>query len=648
MLLGALGVAALLIIGRAVQLQALEGDKWSRIAKEQHRARVLLPARRGGIFDRDGVPLALSRETYGIAVAPRELRDPRAAADALVETLEISHTEAQRATDRESAWVVLRVRATPEQYSELAGIRGLHFERRLERFYPQAGIGRELIGIVSGDGRALGGIEQQFDDVLRGTSGYSVMWRDARGNAQPAISLPVVPPTDGADIYLTIDFTLQEIADGALRDAIRETGAAGGDLLILDPRTGEVLAAVSRRNGAARSLSLITEPYEPGSTLKPFFVAGLLAGGHASLSDSVFAENGAWRDPNGRTFRDVHPYGWLTVRDALRVSSNISMAKLSSRLDAGEQYRSLRDFGFGTSTGIAFPAESGGRLRPPSDWSALSPGSLAMGYEISVTPLQLILAYGALANGGTLMEPRLLREAQAPNGEMLYRMRPRVVRRVVPAGTAEAITNVLVSVVEDGTATRASLATFAVAGKTGTARRTGAGGSYQAGSYTSTFAGYFPAKDPQIAILVKLDRPQGAYYGGLTAAPVTRETLQALLAARAPALDRRSLLAGSSSRDRHNRRPATERRGRSGTGPEEPFVILLDGDNFDRSAPDPTLPVPVPTVGGLPLRDAVRRLHTRGFHVRLRGSGIAERTEPAAGALLPAGDTLVVIGSAHR
>ena len=251
------------------------------------------------------------------------------------------------------------------------------------------------------------------------------------------------------------------------------------------------------------------EPYEPGSVLKPFFVATLLAARKARMEEQVDGEGGTWTDPNGRVHRDVHAYDMLTLRDALRVSSNIGMVKFAPRLSPGQQFGYLRDFGFGTPTGVEYPTESSGRLPRPDRWSKPTPASLATGYEVSVTPLQLALAYGALANGGSLMEPRLVREVRAPGGRTLERREPREVRRVVPRSVATQIRDVLVSVVEDGTATRASLSTFEVAGKTGTARRTGANGRYEAGAYNATFVGFFPARDPQLTILVRLDRPQG-------------------------------------------------------------------------------------------------------------------------------------------
>ncbi|MGI9181310.1 MAG: penicillin-binding protein [Longimicrobiaceae bacterium] len=641
-LMGGLLLAALLIVGRAIQLQALEGERWAGIAADQQRARVPLPARRGGIFDRHGTPLALSHETFQVAVAPRELADRRAAARALATVLGLPPAQAEIATAPDRRWVVLPGRYGAQQRQELGRMRGIHFERRLERFYPQGDVGREVIGAVALDDRSLGGIEQQFDELLRGEPGYSVLRRDARGEVQPTISLPVVAPNDGADIYLTIDFHLQEIADGALREAMRTTGASGGDLLIMDPHTGELLAAVSRRRGNTRSLTAITEPYEPGSTLKPLVVAAMLASGRASLSDSVDGEQGSWQIGT-RTIRDVHGYGQMSLRDALRVSSNIGIIKLAARLQPGEQFAYLRDFGLGTPTGIEYPAESGGRLRRPSQWSAMSAASLVMGYEIAVTPLQLLAAYGALANGGVLMEPRLLREVRDRSGSSLYELRPQPVRRVLPAEVTQQLTEVLIAVVEEGTATRASLGSLAVAGKTGTARRTGVGGRYESGSYTSSFVGYFPARDPQLAILVKLDQPQGTIYGGLTAAPVTRETLQAILATRTSTLSGRGLLATRADD------PTGRAQGRSApaeriSGSGGPFVFFLDDEVPEAESSRGGRQVPVPDVAGLPLRDAVRRVHALGLRVRLEGSGVVERSVPAAGTMVPAGDTLRLIG----
>lgn len=643
LLLSAFGLAAAAVLGRAFHLQALEHEKWAAEALAQQQERVPLPARRGAVYDRDGVPIALSHETFRVSIAPGELRDRRAARDILVDVLALSRRDAERATEPGRRWVVLPGRFSVEQRERVGRVAGIYFERDLERFYPQGQVGRELIGVVTRDGRALGGIEQQFDDLLRGRHGYSVVRRDARGRTHPSLSLPVEPPVDGADVHLTIDLDLQEIADDALRSAVSRANASGGDLLLLDAHTGEILAAASRRGTRGRTLTAITEPYEPGSTLKPLLAAALLAERRATRNDSIFAENGRWQLP-GRTITDTHAMQWASLEEVIRESSNIGIVKFVTRLQPGEQYRYLRDFGFGTPTGVDYPSESAGRLRRPSEWSRLSPASLAMGYEIGVTPLQLAAAYGALANGGVLVEPYLLREIRGPNGEMLQRREPRALRRVLPEDVAEQMTEMLASVVADGTATRAAVDNFGVAGKTGTSRRTGPNGRYIGGSYTASFVGYFPASDPQIVILVKIDEPRGDYYGGLTAAPVTRETLQGILASRSSAVDlgrvvtRQTLAAAGGSA-----LLATGAAVPSPAPAESPQVVDLAA----LAAPESTAgraAATVPQLTGLPLREAVRRAHDAGFLVRLRGSGVVARTEPETGVALHAGDTLVVIG----
>jgi cell division protein FtsI (penicillin-binding protein 3) len=635
-----------LVVGKAVKLQVLEHDRWLAAAEDQQREQVELPARRGAIFDRDGVPLALSHETYQVSIAPRELRDPRATVRVLSEGLDVPARGVEEAVRSDRRWVVLPGRYSAEQRRRVGSMRGVYFERHFDRFYPQGDAGREVIGAVTRDGRALGGIEQQFDGLLSGDPGFSVLRRDARGGSQSTASLPVVQPRDGSSLHLTIDFDLQEIADGALRHAMEETGASGGDLLIGDPRTGEVLAAVSRRGSRTRSLTAITEPYEPGSTLKPFLVAMLLSERRARLDDSVYAEKGVWQEGR-RTFRDTSPHEWLTLRDALRVSSNIAFVKFADRLSRGQQYAYLRDFGFGTPTGVEYPAESSGRLRKPAEWSRLTVGSLAMGYEIMVTPLQMLAAYGALANGGVLMEPYLVREIRSSDGRVAHRREPVALRRVIPEDVARAVSDVLAEVVDEGTATRASLATFAVAGKTGTARRTAGAGGYAAGAYTSTFAGYFPAQDPQIVIFVKLDEPQGAYYGGLTAAPVTRETLQGMLAVRSAPIDGRTLLATRGVSRNIGGVPAarsfTADPGREGT------YVFLVGEEMPGVRPQQGVEVTrVPDLAGLSLREAVRSGHRSGLQVRVVGSGTVERSDPPAGAELSRGEAVTLFATVQR
>jgi cell division protein FtsI (penicillin-binding protein 3) len=374
--------------------------------------------------------------------------------------------------------------------------------------------------------------------------------------------------------------------------------------------------------------------------LKPFTVAALLARGRARLTDSVYGEQGRYQAP-GRVLTDVHAFGWITIADALRESSNIGIAKAAARLTREEQYIALRGFGFGSPTGVSYPSETGGRLRRPAEWSKLSPASLAIGYELAVTPLQLALAYGAIANGGVLLEPRLVREVRSRDGRVERTHDPRVIRRAIPAEVASALRDVLVDAVEQGTGQAAALGPFEVAGKTGTARLTEKG-RYKPGAYISSFAGFFPARAPQLVFVVKLTEARGDYYGGLAAAPVTRVTLEAALATRSTPLDRAAVaetppIAPAAPPDPWGRTDATA-----------VHTVLLAPSAGAASAPTgrptPAAARKLPDISGMPLRDAVRRLHSAGFRVRAVGSGRVRETEPAAGTQVRPKQLVRVVG----
>ena len=470
-----------------------------------------MPAARGTIVDRDGVALALTRERVRVSLAPRELSDRDGAVLLLQQALDLSPRDARRLADPARRWSVVPGRYAPVVREVLAGVRGVYLERELARFYPQGELARGVLGAVL-DGVGQGGIEQRFEGILRGRPGREIAGRDHAGREIPGEVVPVDEPIPGGKVRLTLDLDLQEIGHEALADAIASTGARGGDLLVTDPYTGEVLALVSMRDGKSAALSAINAPFEPGSTLKPFTIAGLLARDLARLDDSVETAKGSWR-VEGRTVSDVHAHPDMTLGEALRVSSNVGVARAAQAFTPGAQYETLRDFGFGLPTGIELPGEVGGTLRRPDQWSRQSPVSLAIGYEIGVTPLQMALAYGALANGGVLMEPRLVAEVRNADGEIIERREPQQVRRVVPGHVTSEVAAVLEEVVEGGTATAARLGSFRVAGKTGTSRAHIDGG-YRAGRYYSSFVGFFPADAPQLVVFVKLDSPKGAYYGG--------------------------------------------------------------------------------------------------------------------------------------
>jgi len=636
-LLGVWLLASAIICVRAGQIQGVQAAEWRAVAEAQHRKGKEVVAARGSVLDRDGTPLAVSRERFSIGIAPNELTDADSARAVLVEVLGISSRKAQQLTSSERRWSVVPGLYPPSARTALHGIRGIHVTRELERYYPHGDLARGVLGAVIDD-LGQGGVEEAFEQALSGHSGREVVARDNIGREIPGERVLAEPSRPGNQVVLTLDMDLQEIGREALQDAIDETEARGGDLIITDPHTGDILALVSIRDGQTASLSAINTPYEPGSTLKPFTVAGLLEFGIASLSDTVDAEDGTWTVA-GRTVgeRGLHA-GLMTVADALRVSSNPGVAKAAQPMSRGRQYENLRDFGFGGRTGIEIP-EAVGTLYRPDRWSGQSAVSLAIGYEINVTPLQITMAYGALANGGHLMQPHLVREIRGSDGAVLKRFEPRTIRRVVSAGVARSVTRVLVDVVEDGTGTSAQLGTFAVAGKSGTSRLYTPGEGYS-GGHSSSFVGYFPAEDPQLVVFVKLERPAGAYYGGVVAAPVTRTTMQAALAARATHLDRAALVRNARA-STPPARPTAYFASRTIDPPAPPADKALLAPAFASGGVPSLRPAaPVPDVAGLPSRIAVRRLHALGLRVSRGLAGEILGTEPAAGTYVLPGDTI--------
>ncbi len=365
------------------------------------------------------------------------------------------------------------------------------------------------------------------------------MLRDGQGRRYESPSRLSAFPVPGCDVYLTIDAELQEIVEQALADAVERYDAEGGDVVVLNPETGEILAVASRVVSGASSASAFTSVFEPGSTAKLFVAAALLNDDLVDPRDTVWAEEGTYQ-LGGRTISDDNPKGWLTLEGVIKYSSNIGIVKFARRLTPAAHYTMLRDFGLGTPTGVEYPTESPGILKPPHQWSGTTPASLAIGYEVAVTVLQLTQAYAAIANDGILIQPTLVREVRTPAGEVAYRHVPEPVRRVVRPEAAAALRAMLHGVVyRGGSGMTAALSSYQLAGKTGTARRAGPQG-YISGSTTANFASLFPAHDPQLVMVVRLDDPKGVY-ARLTAAPVTRAVLEQLLAARTGALDRTRL-----------------------------------------------------------------------------------------------------------
>jgi cell division protein FtsI (penicillin-binding protein 3) len=633
---GSLLVFAVVLVFRSAYVQLWQGNIWAAQARHEHTAPPTpAQAPRGPILDAAGSPLAITRDVVELAVSPRDVRDRAVLARALLRA-GVPVPWVKRATDVGRRWVAIPTRVFPGPAGAATALRGVYATPVAERLALGPPGLAAIVGHVGADGLGSDGIEAALDSVLRGSSGEEVVLRDGMGRPLESPSGPSGSLRTGDAVVLTINQALQEIAERALDAAIGRMSASGGDIVVVDPHDGSVLALASRRVGSASpALTSVTEPFEPGSTLKPFIASALMARGRVAPGDVVDTHAGRL-EINGRTVTDTHHADHMTLREVIRWSSNVGIVQFAERLSPAEEYMALRDVGFGSPAGVPFAGEAAGTLHQPAQWSKQSPASLAIGYEIAVTPLQLALAYASIANGGELLEPALVREIRGPDGSVRYHHERRVVRRVMSEGIARELREILIETVAHGTASEADLSSFVLAGKTGTARRTQFGGGYGRNEYTASFVGLFPGRDPQYVILVKLDDPTGAYFGGATAAPVSKAILEAAIAARDAALDRGALAAG--------RRVAL-----IDTAPQAGAEQQADFADLEAAGAGSTVTIPleaapgiaapprdttirVPDVRGLALRPAARALHRAGFRVDIV-PGQPRTTVPAAGTL---------------
>lgn len=629
----AVGLAAL--VARAGQVQLVDGSAYAVRAVAQRTDSVVLPAARGALYDRSGLPLATTIERFRVGVNPDALRDRGRDAQRIAKQLGLSEREVRRALRKRYAY--FHGPFTSAQVHPLRGMPGVDLTTELGRSYPDPEFARAVLGRPLADGRPAGGVERVLDSLLAGVPGRAVVLRDGRGRVYESPSRLGAFPVPGHDVFLTLDAGLQEIVETALADAIERLDAAGGDVVVVDPHTGEVLAVASRRAGGAATAGAFTSVFEPGSTAKIFAAAALLAHDLVEAGDSVYGEGGRWVMRH-RVLEDDHDHGfaWMTLAQAIRVSSNIGTVKFASRLAPAQQYETLRAFGLGSPTGVEYPAESRGLLARPDQWSGTTAQALAIGYEVALTPLQLAMAYAAIANDGLLLRPALVKRIRDPGGRVTYEHRPEPVRRAVRPPVAAGLRDMLRGVVaEGGTGSAAALSTYDLAGKTGTARVAGPRG-YVPGAHTAVFAALFPADDPQLAMVVKLDSPRGSY-AALTAAPLTRRVLEQLLAARTGALDRARLT-------REVAAPPPPAGRRSEEAAFSPHVFAWP-DPDTTAAP---LAGRVPDVVGLALKDGVGRLHRAGLRARVNGRGEIVRTTPAAGESVRPGGIVTIIAQPPR
>lgn len=612
----------LLIAGRAIQLQTLEGDRLSRLAQRQHLKEWIVLPKRGALFDRGGEPLALSMESQSVYARPHRIQNPDAISSALGRILEMRASEVKEkiTLDKPFVWIKRQVSSAVAEKIQALNADGIGMFFEPKRHYPQGQLAGQTIGFVGRDSEGLEGLELKYNDYIRGETGSSVTERDALGRrvlVQGVEGLHIPP---GSDLHLTLDTSIQHIAEKELEATILKYRAKAGVAIVIEPFTGEVLALANypsfnpnlynKQSAEQRRNRAVTDSFEPGSTFKTIVAAAALEEGIVGKDDLFYCEMGKYPFA-GKIIHDSHPHGWLPFSKILQVSSNIGFTKVAEKLKKEKLFKYIEAFGFGQPTGIDVLGEVPGLVRQPEKWSGVDLATHAFGQGISTTPMQMAMAYAAIANGGFLMRPYVMRRIVGPNGQVLLDNQPHVVRRVISAKTAALMAAMLRDVTADGgTGVMAIVEGFDVAGKTGTAQKADpVHGGYAAKKRVASFVGFVPANDPRLVALVLIDEPESNVYGGVVAAPAFRNIAQGALRHLAVAPRKTPAIPAPASGAEAGVRSARRSQVKSSAA---------DGEG----APD---------FVGLSLREVLEKAQSLNVRVRLQGSGYVVKQSPAAG-----------------
>ena len=645
-----LACAFAVLLGRLAYLQILKHDEYSRLAENQHAKTVPLRPKRGPILDRGGQALAVSSRADTLYVTPSKVEDAPRLAARLAPILGEPARDLVRRLTVAKKFAPVRRRLNPDMARAVRDLKdpSLALVEDSLRLYPNRELAAQLVGFEGAEGKGLAGIEQAWDAHLAGVEGRAVVERDALGREVTGAPIVLKPSVAGQGITLTIDATIQYLAEKEVDAAWRRTRAKSAMAVAMDPRTGEILAMAIRPTynpnafgGASdddRRARAVTDPFEPGSTFKVIMAASALEEGVMRPTDRVYGENGAITVANA-TIHDWKKYGWLTFTEVLQNSSNVGSIKVGMMLGKERYYKYITAFGFGAPTNLGLPGESRGQLRPPGQWSGLSLATMSIGQEISVTAVQMVAAFSAVANGGRLMQPQIIRAVLDAQGREIRAFEPIAVRQVISPETARTLTEMMVNVVRNGTGHNAAIAGYDVAGKTGTAQKMDpATRRYSRAPGVLSFVGFVPADDPRLAMIVLLDEPKNEKWGSEAAAPIFaaigREALRYLNVAprdSSPVPIVRAELA----------RAIPERpRAASAEGPALDAVALPAGaaDAASASAAQPAPPDGVmPRLGGLSLRQAMETLAPHGVRLEITGRGVVTSQLPLPGAPLPPG-----------
>lgn len=621
------------IVTRLVYLQVLHHEEMVARAENQYGREMKAPAKRGEIHDRNGRLLAYSVDADSIYAVPGQIKDKAGTAGQLCAVIEgcgpTERAAITRQLGRPGAFAYVKRRVTPAEAQAVAALdlEGIGFTRESKRFYPNRELGAHLIGYAGVDNVGLGGIEAAYDKVVRGREGRLLVQTDARRRAFSRLERS---PTAGGSIDLTIDAQLQYIAERELRAGVREHRADAGTAVVLDPNTGEILAmanwptfnpnAYGDAPESARRNRAIQDLYEPGSTFKLVTASAAIEERLFNTAEIIDVSAGLIRF-GSRVVDDMHRYGPLSFTDVIVKSSNVGAIKIGARVGAERMNLYVRRFGFGRPSSRDFQGESSGIV-----WSKLNDSALAsvsMGYQVGVTPLQMVAAASAVANGGTLYEPRLVRGVTREG--VRTAVKPNAVRTAISKQTAATLTGIMEAVVERGTATRAKIAGFTVAGKTGTADKL-VNGRYSNTQQNVSFVGFVPSRNPALAIIVMIDTPRtGGDTGGVVAAPIFQRIAEQGLRhlGIAPTV---------------NPSPAVIVPRRAAVAPRAPAQpVVLPAVNVARDVTS------LPDLRGYGAREAVHELARLGLTPRVRGVGIVVDQHPAPGAPLEPGTLCTLV-----
>lgn len=636
-------------------------------AAERQETRVKLNPHRGNLLDRQGRVLARDVQTFEVAIFRPQIKSVSVVAAKMAPILGQDPRKLARRIEAMTGYAWLEHNVAPQAGQQLQALRldGVVIQPRASRDYRLGSAAFEILGRTDRDNVGVDGLEYQYESELGGRSGWITL---IHAGANRLIRLPGAetrPARDGSSMQLTIDMELQAIVEQHLAKAVDSLGAARGFAIFLDPWTGEILAAACVPHleaGRAKNWTF-TDQYEPGSTFKVVVAGAVLEENLAKPTEYFTAStHGAKAELLPGVFiGDSHGRPGYTFFGAIQNSSNIVCGKLGIRLGAQRLYRYATSLGFGSLTGIEFPGETSGKLRPVSSWQPRSTPTIAIGQEIAVTPLQLALAYAAIANGGVLMEPHLVREVRSPEGKVMRRISPQSVNRVFSEATTAELREMLCAVVDSGTATAARIPGMRIAGKTGTAQKVDPALRRYGSKYMASFAGFAPAENPRIVGVVVIDEPPARlHYGGQVSAPVFREVVLDLMrapnsllgASTGPIAMRPAAVPAVTAPDlRMLPRTQAESRLRDyglhahfeGTGPRVISQSPAAGQPVDRggsvvawlSPPQDSVGRSLPDLSGLTMREALRQLSQRQVEFHVTGSGFVVRQEPAPGTPLP-------------